>query len=127
MDKKFVTAINSIDGRAQEPVINYLKKKFNVDYVDMITEPGPNKILSDNLARAIVDSIKEQVSISVAHHGSKHIAVVAYYGCVGNPADENDQKQHLRNAVNLIKEWNFPVETVEALWLDESFEVVEVA
>ena len=37
MDKiTFATAINCMDGRVQIPVIEYLKKEFKVDYVDMI-------------------------------------------------------------------------------------------
>ena len=42
---KFATAVNCMEGRTQLPVIAYLKKKFEVDYVDMVTEAGPVKIL----------------------------------------------------------------------------------
>jgi len=38
----FCTAVNCMDGRVQLPVINYLKERFSANYVDMITEPGPN-------------------------------------------------------------------------------------
>jgi len=44
----FVTAINCMDGRTQEPIINYMKQRFKVDYVDMINEPGPVKALAGN-------------------------------------------------------------------------------
>lgn len=36
---KFATAINCIDGRTQLPVIEWARKKYGVDYVDMITKP----------------------------------------------------------------------------------------
>ena len=42
----FYTAINCMDGRIQESVTNYIKKKYNVLFVDMITSAGPVKILS---------------------------------------------------------------------------------
>jgi len=45
---KFVTVINCIDGRVQKPVINKFQKDYNADYIDMITEPGPNLILAEN-------------------------------------------------------------------------------
>jgi len=47
----FATAINCMDGRTQEPIINYMKQGYKVDYVDMINEPGPVKALAgkDNL------------------------------------------------------------------------------
>lgn len=43
MSNQFVTAINCMDGRVQEPVIKWMKEKYNATYVDMITEAGPNK------------------------------------------------------------------------------------
>ena len=63
--KKFGTAINCMDGRTQIPVINYLKNKFDLDYVDTITEPGPNKILADRSESELLKSIKNRLDISV--------------------------------------------------------------
>ena len=45
---KFYTVINCMDGRVQLPVIKYLQKRFNVEYVDSITEAGPNLVLSEH-------------------------------------------------------------------------------
>ena len=44
----FYTAINCMDGRVQLPVIYYLKERFGVPYVDVITEPGPVALLSSD-------------------------------------------------------------------------------
>ena len=54
-----------MDGRTQIPVIEYIKNKFGVDYVDMVTEPGPNKILAENKDELIMASIKKRVKISM--------------------------------------------------------------
>ena len=43
---KFGTAINCLDGRVQLPVSNWMKMQFHLDYIDMITEPGPDKIVA---------------------------------------------------------------------------------
>ncbi|GAB4379897.1 MAG: hypothetical protein Kow0042_29680 [Calditrichia bacterium] len=51
---RFCTAINCLDGRVQLPVIQHLKKRFKVDFVDVITEPGPNLILSEQKNSALV-------------------------------------------------------------------------
>jgi len=48
-DKKFAAAINCVDGRTQIPVMEWMKKNCRVDYVDMVTEPGPVKILKESL------------------------------------------------------------------------------
>lgn len=56
---KFATALNCMDGRVQIPIIEFLKKKFKVDYVDMITEPGIDKILAEE-NKELVSWIKEK-------------------------------------------------------------------
>jgi len=121
MPKEFATAINCIDGRAQNPVIEYMQNSFSVDYVDMITEPGPNKILSEGKEVDTIEYLRKKVEISVEKHNSKLIAVVAHYDCAGNPESENMQKEHLRKSVNIITSWRFPVKKIIALWLDENF------
>ena len=121
MSKKFVTAINCMDGRAQKPVIEYMQDNFGASYIDMITEPGPNKILSENNDIAILESLKNKVKISVEKHGSQLIAIAAHYDCAGNPANDNVQKQHLKNSVDTVTSWGLPVKKIIALWLDEDF------
>lgn len=44
VEGKFGTAINCMDGRIQIPIINWLKEKYNLDFIDTITEPGVDKI-----------------------------------------------------------------------------------
>ena len=100
-----------------------MKKEYAVDFVDMITEPGPNKILSDNSDEVLLASIKKRVEISVLKHKSQHIAIVGHYDCAGNPTVEQEQKQHLLQAIECVKGWNLPVETVVGLWVDEDFKV----
>jgi len=118
---RFATAINCMDGRAQKPVIEYMQKNFEVDYVDMITEPGPNAILSGNKDADIIGSLKKKVGISVNKHNSQVIAVVAHYDCAGNPVSDDDQKEQLRKALKVINLWGFSVRHIIALWLDEYF------
>lgn len=123
MEKKvFGVAINCMDGRVQLPVIDYLKKEFGLDYVDMVTEPGPNKILAENQDRATVDSIKRRVAISVEKHNSTVIALVGHFVCAGNPADKPVQLNQLNRAEETVKAWGFKVQTVK-LWVDENWQV----
>ena len=121
MDKAFATCINCMDGRAQMPVIDYMQETFGSEYIDMITEPGPNKILAEGKNLNTIESLKKKVEISVKKHGSELIAVAAHYDCAGNPADEDVQKEHLRKAAEVIVSWGFPVKQVIALWLDDNF------
>ena len=90
MEGTFATAINCIDGRVQEPVIGFVDRKFKVDYVDMITEPGPDKVLSEAGDLDIIESVKKRISISVEKHGSKVVIVAGHYDCAANPVGEEE-------------------------------------
>lgn len=126
INKKFVTSINCIDGRTQEPIINYLKSEYNADYIDMVTEAGPNKILAENEETSIIESIKSRVEVSTQKHSSKVIAIVGHYDCGGNPADEATQKEQIKVSMNNIKTWNTSVEVI-GLWVDSSWKVNKVS
>ena len=119
----FGTAINCMDGRTQLPVNEYLKNRFKLDFIDTVTEPGPVKILAENLAE--VASIEQRVRISVEAHGSKLIAVVAHYDCAGNPVPKETQINQLEDALKTVRAWNFNVQCI-GLWVDEMWQVVPV-
>jgi carbonic anhydrase len=91
---RFCTVINCMDGRVQLPVNRYLQKRFNVKYVDSITEAGPNLILSEEKSITSIQSILERLKISIENHNSAGIAIVGHHDCAGNPAPQNDQIIH---------------------------------
>jgi len=121
----FATAINCMDGRVQIPVIEYMKNKYVVDYVDMVTEPGPNKILAENGDKATIESIKRRVKISVERHNSKQIAIVGHHDCAGNPVDKDTQITHILSAIKTVKSWGLNVQ-ITGLWVDVNWRVSEV-
>lgn len=121
----FATTINCMDGRTQIPTIEYMKKKYGVDYVDMITEPGPIKILSENKDTSLLGSIRRRVEVSVLKHGSRHIAIVGHHDCAGNPVDKDTQLDQIARSIGTVRSWGFGVEMV-GLWIDESWKVQEV-
>jgi len=125
-DKKFATAINCMDGRVQDAVKNYIKENYHVDYVDMITEPGPNKILCDNAGcdLAVIEDIKKRVEISVHHHGSKLVAIAGHDKCAGNPATKEEQIEHLKKAAEAVRAFGFPVDVI-LLYVADDWQTVE--
>ncbi|OHB84635.1 MAG: hypothetical protein A2Z38_04675 [Planctomycetes bacterium RBG_19FT_COMBO_48_8] len=122
----FCTTINCMDGRVQLPVIKYLQERFNVDYVDSITEPGPNLILAQQKNIDIVESIFNRIKISVDHHGSVGIAVAGHYSCAGNPATKEEQTVHTLDAIRYIKRRYSDLEVI-GLWVDENWKVSELS
>lgn len=123
--KKFVTVINCMDGRVQVPVNEFMLKKYKADYLDTITEAGPNKILAEEIETVVVASIKARYEVSTVKHDSKAVAVVSHYDCGGNPAEKEEQLIQTAKAVELVKSWNSEIEVI-GLWVDENWVVNEL-
>ncbi len=121
----FCSVINCMDGRVQLPVIRYLQKRFGAEYVDSITEAGPNLILAEHKNGVSIQSILERLKISVEKHHSVGIAIVGHYDCAGNPAPEDRQIIHLRKAVQFLRQHYNDLEII-GLWVDENWDVREV-
>lgn len=121
----FCTAVNCMDGRVQTPVIAFLRRRFNADYVDTVTEPGPNGILAAGEDTASIESILRRVFISVEEHGSVGIAVVGHHDYAGNPAPKDEQIARVRKAKALLREY-FRSPIVIGLWVDKAWQVHEI-
>lgn len=122
----FATVINCMDGRVQQPVIEWMKHEYDVQYVDDITEPGPICMLAGSSDAASVASMRRRVDISVNKHGSHVVAVVAHHDCAGNPVCKDDQMVQLAAAIERVKSWGFNVDVL-GLWVDQDWQVHPVA
>ena len=117
----FYTVINCMDGRIQESVISYIKKKYNVLFVDMITGAGPVKILSNKKIENL-EPIISCIDISLKQHKSKGIAIVAHYDCAGNPISDEEQKKLLKKSVAFLSDKYINI-SVCGLWVDKDQKV----
>lgn len=123
---EFFSLINCMDGRVQLPVIRYLQDRYQVKFVDVITEAGPNLILAEQRDTTRLDSIFSRISISIENHGSEGIAVAGHHDCAGNPAPEAMQISHIRQAVGFLRQ-HYPEMEMIGLWVDDNWKVNEVA
>jgi len=123
---KFYTVINCMDGRVQLPVIQYLQKRFEIDFVDSVTEAGPNLILSESKFSRPARSILSRVEISLKQHNSAGISVVGHHDCAGNPAPRDKQIIHIHNAVHHLQQ-KYQNVTVNGLWVDDHWDVHELS
>lgn len=121
----FCTAVTCMDGRVQLPVNKFLKVRFGADYVDTITEAGPNVALAGRGDTGVVESILRRLRVSVEHHKSVGIGVVGHHDCAGNPAARDEQTRQTLRAVRYLQE-EFPGVPVIGLWADEAWEVSEI-
>jgi hypothetical protein len=120
----FVTAINCIDGRVQSPVAEYLKARFGVQYVDMITCPGPVAVLSHQHPPPLLHFIEQSVRISLTLHNSAVVALVAHHDCAANVCSDALHVAQLRTGLQRLHQWGLPAQLV-GLWVSSSWQVEE--
>src|SRR5438045_2268884 len=105
----FATGINCMDGRVQGAVRKYMRKIYDVHYVDKITDAGPVKLLSKKESeyteedRFSIQRLKKLLKISLLHHGSRRVAIAAHFGCGGNPASKKKQIKQLKIAKKTVE------------------------
>jgi carbonic anhydrase len=119
---KFATAVNCMDGRTQLPVNEWMCRRYGIQFVDTITEPGPVRLLAAASDAPALESLRRRVAISVERHGSRHIAIVAHEDCAGNPLPRESQLAQLAAAYRTVASWGLPA-TIDLLWLGGDWSV----
>jgi len=123
---KFATAINCMDGRVQLSVAEFIRKKFSVDFVDMITLPGPDRILAEGREKPLIEFINRCLEISLFRHNSEVVAISGHYECGGNPVDEATHIRDIIKAMETITSWSLKVKII-GLGVDENWRVNLIA
>ena len=116
---KFATSVSCMDGRIQIPLAKWIKENHSIDFVDVITEPGVDRMVAENLD---LESIKTKVGISINAHKSKLIVVSGHYDCAGNPVSNEEHISQIRKGVEVISSWGLNVKVV-GIWVDDSWNV----
>jgi carbonic anhydrase len=116
-NEKFATAITCIDGRVQRPVSDWVKLITNVQHVDLITEPGPDKVLSEG-PRHMIDEVMRKVAFSVRHHFSPVVALAGHDNCAANPVSREEHINQVMDGVEMILSYHLKVRVL-GLWVNE--------
>ena len=93
-----------MDGRVQDPVAEFGRQKFGVQFADTITEAGlVGKLAADQIDPNLAESIRFKVTdVSVGKHQSKGIIVHGHQDCAGNPVDDDTHKNQVKKAADFI-------------------------
>ncbi len=113
----FATAITCIDGRVQQPIVDWMKLNLNVRYVDLITEPGPDMVLSSGPPNLISEIIRK-VSFSVRYHASGVVAVSGHHDCAANVTDKEEHIEQILDGVRVLISHHINARVL-GLWLGE--------
>jgi len=114
---KFATAITCLDGRVQQPVVDWMKLHVNVEYVDLVTEPGPDLVLSEGTTY-VIDDIVRKARFSVERHASPVVAVCGHHDCAANGADKEKHVEQIEESVRVLLSYDLGVRVL-GLWLSE--------
>jgi carbonic anhydrase len=121
-NESFATSISCMDGRIQIPLNDWIKKKYFVDYVDTITEPGVEKKIAENID---LDQIKTKAEISIFKHKSESIIISAHYDCAGNPVTDEEHITQIKKSMEVIKSWTLPAK-VTGVWVNSQWQIEEI-
>lgn len=104
IDETFFTTVGCMDGRVQEPVADFGRKKFGAKYPDTITEAGlVGKLGQKKVDQRLLGSIKNKIDISLEKHHSKGIVVHGHQECAGNPVGDEKHKDDIRKSVLVLQ------------------------
>jgi hypothetical protein len=122
---KFGTLINCSDGRVQYPVMDYLKKSYDIEFFDAANEAGPLLTLTKKTDKCRLISLKEQIRTSLEEHNSKFIALVGHHDCTDNPGDRAKQEKQMDEALDYLQRGFGKDLTYVGLYVNENWEVEE--
>ena len=113
----FATAITCIDGRVQQPVADWVKLHLNVRYVDLITEPGPDKATAQAVAE-IINEVLRKVWFSIRHHDSSIVVLAGHDTCAANPVSKEEHVEQIIAGVQVLVACALPARIV-GVWVNE--------
>ena len=122
---KFGTLINCSDGRVQYPVMDYLKKSYDIEFFDAANEAGPLLTLTKKTDKCRLISLKEQIRTSLEEHNSKFIALVGHHDCTDNPGDRAFQEKQMDEALDYLQRGFGKDKTYVGLYVNENWEEEE--
>lgn len=122
---KFGTLINCTDGRVQYPVMDYLKKSYDIEFFDAANEAGPLLTLTKKSNKCRLISLKEQIRTSLEEHHSQFIALVGHHDCTDNPGDRAFQESQMDEALDYLQRAFGKDKTYVGLYVNEDWAVEE--
>ncbi|MBI9071809.1 MAG: hypothetical protein JEY94_09435 [Melioribacteraceae bacterium] len=122
---KFGTSIQCMDGRIQEPILKYIKENYDIEFIDTITEAGPNLYLSVHDNVDVIKSIYQRIDISKNKHGSKLIFISGHYDCAGNPVKKEIQLKHINESAEFLGT-SYPDMQIVKLWVNKNWKVEKI-
>jgi hypothetical protein len=122
----FAAGVTCIDGRFQEQLTRWVRDRFSVAYVDLVTSPGVAAALADG-DEVIVDEVVRELGPSLTAHDAAGVVIAAHEGCAADPSDVATQEAGLHDALATLGERLSADRPLVAVHLRADGSVVEIA
>jgi hypothetical protein len=119
--ERFAVLLNCIDGRTQQPLLEWVRRELDVSHVDVVTEPGVDGVLArgdDTTVQALLD----KVCVSRLAHGAVALVLAGHHDCAANPGEATSHLQDLSRAVEVVGK-ALPELPVQAVYVDSTWSV----
>lgn len=119
VEGRFAVVLNCIDGRAQQPLLEWVRARYGVDYVDVVTEPGVDAVLA--LGDAVtLEVLLDRVRVSQRAHLARNLVVAGHHDCAANAVPRPVHEAQIRTAVHRVRA-ALPEFEVAGVYLDQSW------
>lgn len=108
----FATAVTCVDGRIHQSVVDWTRQRFGVDYVDMVTAPGPDRVLAQDFVGRL--RLAADVAVSRRAHGSHQLVVASHADCAGSPLSDDEHEQMVQEGISWLAT-QLPGMTIEGI------------
>lgn len=100
----FFTSVGCMDGRVQDPIARFGRKKFGAKFADTLTEAGLVGKLTGDIDPDLTKGLKFKiVDVSIGKHHSKGIIVHGHQDCAGNPVPDEKHKEDILKTAEIIR------------------------
>ena len=94
----FGTAVTCIDGRVHNPLRSWALERWDIDHLDLVTLPGPDRVLASGTPGE-VGEVTARVSVSGRAHASTLLIVAGHTDCAGDPVPAARHRAQIIEAV----------------------------
>ncbi len=115
-ERTYATMICCMDGRIHGPLAEWTRARAGVNYVDAVTEPGADKMLSHS--PDVAEQLRKKAALSIRARGSRLLVVAGHAGCAGNPVPEEQHKRDIADSVKIVRDWGTGIEAV-GVWVSD--------
>ncbi len=98
----FAVAVTCIDGRFHEALTSWMKSRFDVAHVDLVTAPGVSAALATGDA-VVTDGTLTRLRPSLEAHHAAAVVVAAHEDCAGDPSRRREQLAGLHLATARLR------------------------